>query len=293
MCQLQPQDAVATKYNNAANNHSSKKPLLDKIWPLPTLVVLALIPLLPTSFYLNRGYTVWFHLMSIGYFFTRSPFIRKILILQGTGICLGWYAAIITDWVVEGTFCHTLYRNMPGSMLPYMVLEEQQLTADDGDIGEFGYVILNTYSSWAMKAFSHVLDTIGHPGLAYLFYKLHLKAGGRIGDVLTWPVIVSAWHISRIWSMVHSYYNTGVPAWWYYGHDVYVLNNLNAYLIAYVAEGVCFGVAILCRLYWDQSSAASSLLSSLPLPMKSEEKRGEKTPALVHSESAVSTSSMI
>mmetsp|Transcript_5344 Transcript_5344/g.12138 ORF Transcript_5344/g.12138 Transcript_5344/m.12138 type:complete len:290 (+) Transcript_5344:188-1057(+) len=289
MCRLQPENEATA--NITMNN---KESLLGKIWPLPTPLVMALIPFLPQPFYLNRGYTVWFHLMSLAYFFTRSPFIRKMLILQGTGICLGWYAAIATDWFVEGAFCHTLYRNMPGSMLPYMV-QEQSVDS------ESSYIILNTYSSWAMKSLSHILDTMGHPGLAYLFYRLHRKSGGTLSDVLTWPVIVSAWHFSRIWSLVHSYYNTGTLRFWYYGHDVYVLNNLNAYLIAYVAEGVCFGVAILCRLYLDHVDQSPSF-SSLP-PMKNGTKQSydemisiderETAPTLIHSESAASASSML
>lgn len=297
MCQLS--EHAATK-NNDTNNHN--KQLFGKIswlWPLPTTVVMALIPLLPQSFYLNRGYTVWFHLMSVAYLLTRSPFVRKVLILQGTGICLGWYSAIANDWFVEETFCHTLYRNMPGSMLSYMV---QELPGN----GEGSYIILNTYSSWAMKALSHVLDTMGHPGLAYLFWRLHRQSGGTLRDVLTWPVIAFAWNFSRVWSLVHSYYNTGVPSFWYFGHDVYLLNNLNSYLIAYVGEGVCFGVAISFRLYWDRFSdqplSLPPSLSSLP-PVKncmehnyyesiSVEKQDTK-PTLIHSESAVSASSMM
>lgn len=289
MCQPE----INTPNKHVENNNN--KSWLGKIWPLPTPLVIALLPLLPTSFYLNRGYTVWFHLTSIVYFLTRSPFVRKILILQGLGICLGWYAAIAYDWFVDGTFCHTLYRNMPASMLPHMI----QAHGDDG-----GYTILNTYSSWAAKAMSHILDTIGHPGLACLFYKLHTKWGGTWNDILSWPIIVSAWHFSRTWSLVHSYYNTGTARFWYYGDDVYVLNNLNAYLIAYVVEGVCFGVAILCRVYWDRCADRSTSLS-LSLPPKKDaiaqdyhdsnslKKNLERMPALTHSDSTCSTSSMM
>lgn len=294
-------EPAATK--NGTNNHT--KTLFGKIiWPLPTFVVMALIPLLPQSFYLNRGLTVWFHLMSVVYLLTRSPFVRKVLILQGAAICLGWYTAIASDWFVDGTFCHTLYRNMPSSMLSYMVQDQPV-----GDHGEGSYIILNTYSSWAMKAWSHVLDTMGHPGLAYLFWRLHRQSGGTLRDVLTWPVIVFTWHFSRTWSLVHSYYNTGVPSFWYFGHDVYLLNSMNTFLIAYVAEGFCFGVAILFRLYWDRLSDHPSLsplsptsLSSLPPVKKNRMEKnyyegisGEKhdtKPILIHSESGVSTSSM-
>ena len=125
MCQLQPQHKVLPSKKDT-NTHT-KTWLSKKIWPLPTPLVLAMLPFLPQSLYLNRGYTVWFHLTSFVYFFTRSSFIRKVLILQGLGICLGWYAAIAHDWYVEGTFCNPLYRNMPQVMVSYMVRWEKSL----------------------------------------------------------------------------------------------------------------------------------------------------------------------
>ncbi len=274
-----------------AGRHAKKSWLPGTIRPLPPLFVMALIPLLPRSCYLNRGYTKWFHLMSVGYFLTRSPFLRRILIVQGVAVCLGWYAAIVGEWLVEGAFCHTLYRNMPPWMRPHMLRE---LPGDDDDDG--GYVILYTCSSCAMKALSHVLDLVGHPGLACLFYRSHLAHGGTLRDVLSWPVIAAAWHISRAWSAMHTYHNTGTMGLWYFGHDVYRLNNLNAYLIAYVVEGACFGMAIVCRLCWDHEERSAATLASFQ-PMIEEhgipiEKR-DVPPALVRSESAESTSSMM
>ena len=35
---------------------------------------------------------------------------------------------------------------------------------------------------------------------------------------------------------------------------MHLLNNLDAYLIAYVAEGICFVAVIALRLYWDHCS---------------------------------------
>ena len=301
-------ECMSSKQSNARQS-SSKKSLLSKVWPLSTPLVLAFLPFLPTTFYINRGYTVWFHLLSMVYLFTRSPFIRKMLILQGTGICLGWYCAIVNEYLAEGGFCHTLYRNMPGAMLPHMVEEH-------GAVGN--YTILDGHMALLMKVLSHALDTLGHPGLAYLFWKLELKSqsttttaspnNGRnsnkisiaspLRDVLTMPVIVASWHLSRTWSLVHSYYNTGTPKFWYYGHDVYLLDNLDSYLIAYIAEGVCFGMAILCRMYWDrvdqQSLSTKSMEPSYYENVISGEKlEDDSKPSLVHSESAMSSTSII
>ena len=285
MCQqLRPQTTIP-KVKGHNNVH-----LYDKIWPLPIPVAILLLSLLPTSFYLNRGYTVWFHLLSVIYLLSQSTFIRKILILQGIGICLGWYAAIATDWFVDNTFCHTLYRNMPESIMFYMIKEDES---------ESSYIILNTYTAMAMKILSHVLDTVGHPGLAYLFYRLHSNEFRRTNDddnsrsvwrdILSWEVIVTSWYLSRLWSMVHSYYNFGEVKLWYYGHDIYKLNNLNAYFIAYVVEGLCFVVAILYRLHWDRNDSDTEKNRCVENIVSVE----DKPPKLVHSESAVSTTSLM
>mmetsp|Transcript_10435 Transcript_10435/g.22974 ORF Transcript_10435/g.22974 Transcript_10435/m.22974 type:complete len:301 (-) Transcript_10435:160-1062(-) len=271
MCRFRPSsdDSLSSNANEVNANHSapqtktitssllppSIQPLISAIFPLPLPLALTLLPFLPTSSYLNRGYTVWFHLFSLTYLLTRNSFLRKILILQGTGICLGWYAAIVNEWYCDGMFCHTLYRNMPEGMIRYMI---QQLPVDDAATttviaaeGSGGYIFLDTYSAYAMIALSHVLDTLGHPILAYAFYRIHMSNGGTIRDILTWPVVVSAWHISRVWSLVHSYYNTGVFSLWYVGHDVYVLNNLDSYVVAYVWEGMLFGGVAFWKLFLE------------------------------------------
>ena len=277
-------------YEDAHSSRKNTALLLGKIWPLPPLAVMAIIPLLPQSYYLNRGYTKWFHLMSVAYFLTRSTFLRKVLVLQGIGICVGWYSVIPFDWFVDGKFCHMLYRNMPDSMLSYMV---KDLPCDDG--GECGYVIFDSLNSILMKALSHMVDIVAHPGLVFLFYGIHKRSGGTLSDIFAWPVIVVAWHVSRTWSIVHSYHNNGVLAFWYYGYDVYKLTNLDSYLVSYIAEGVCFSVAILCRLYWDHLESHSQ-----HLPMKDsvgqkrvmEEGDEDSLPNLVLSTHSVSTSSI-
>ena len=77
---------------------------------------------------------------------------------------------------------------------------------------------------------------------------------------------------------MHSHYNNNNDddddddsgnniAFWYFGHNVYILNNLDAYLIAYVAEGICFVAAIALRLYWDHCSGCG--VSSRQAELKS------------------------
>ena len=87
MCQqLRPQTTYQGKSHNNVHVYSSDHGkshnnvhLYDKIWPLPIPVAILLLSLLPTSCYLNRGYTVWFHLLSIIYLLSQSTFIRKLL----------------------------------------------------------------------------------------------------------------------------------------------------------------------------------------------------------------------
>ena len=183
-----------------------------------------------------------------------------------------------------------LYRNMPDPMLPYMVKE---LPCDDG--GECGYVILDSLSSILMKALSHIVDIVAHPGLVCLFYGLHKRSGGTLSDIFAWPVIVVAWHVSRTWSIVHSYHNNGTLAFWYYGYDVYKLTNLDSYLVSYIAEGACFSEAILCRLYWDHLELHSQLYMKHSVGQKRvfmEEGDEDSLPNLVLSTHSASTSSI-
>ena len=178
---------------------------------------------------------------------------------------------------------------MPESMMFYMIKEDES---------ESSYIILNTYTAMAMKILSHILDTLGHPGLAYLFYRLHCNefrtnnddnSRSVWRDILSWEVITSAWYLSRLWSMVHSYNNFGSVKLWYYGFHVYKLNNLNAYFIAYVVEGLCFVVAILYRLHWDRNDSDTEKNRCIENIVSVD----DKPPKLVHSESAVSTTSLM
>ena len=117
-------------------------------------------------------------------------------------------------------------------------------------------------------------------------------------DIFAWPVIVVAWHVSRTWSVVHSYHNNGIVAFWYYGYDVYKLTNLDSYLVSYIAEGVCFSFAILCRLYWGYYGKSPSISSNKIvvdqniISMEEVVEFEDSPPNLVHSPSSISTASM-
>ena len=246
------------------------------------------------------------HLCSLAYIPTRSAFLRKFVILQGVAICLGWYAAILNEYVTDGNFCHALYRNMPG----WIVRRVVRGRIDDG---YNSYVILDTYEAYMYKLLSHVLDTLGHPGIVYLFYTIHRKTGENWHHILSWEVIIAAWYTSRLWSVVHSYYNNGSWDLWYFGHDVYVLNDTSVYATAYVAEGLCFGLAILWKLCLEKRGEGSQqpqpqqhVLSEDPVMMQvvndylviptgkqSGKYEDDTKPKLVHSETAESLNSVM
>ena len=269
------------------------------------------------------------------------------------GICVGWYTAILFDYVVEGTWCHTLYRNMPDSMIGFMIQEEEScagealtttwggntpLLFDNGQQQEdcaLSYQVLDTFTAIIMKVLSHILDLVAHPGLVYLLCKIHTQQyyyhttttannNGNskkeqttvtnsnknmmttlVQDVITWPVIITAWHMSRLWSIVHTYINNNdningsfPVALWYYGYHVYKINNLNSYLASYVAEGVCFVIVILYRMYVDNSSHQQlmSILrrssKSISITKEEGEEEEDSMPTMIHSTSCISTSSI-
>jgi hypothetical protein len=51
---------------------------------------------------------------------------------------------------------------------------------------------------------------------------------------------MSTYITSRLWSVVHVYHNTGEFGLFYFGHDVYHVPDLGAWLPAYVAEGLFY-----------------------------------------------------
>jgi len=276
-------DAPATTKEPADSAHERIFGLLP---PLQLPVALSLLALLPTSAWLNRGFTVWFHILSAVYYLTRSPFLRSCLILQGADICLGWYAALAKEWFVDGKAFDSLYRNMPEALMD-KIIETRSIDGSE-------YVVLQSVEAWSARLLSHCLDLLGHPILLCVIAGVHRRRGGTLEDVCTWPVIVATWYLSRTWSAVHSFHNNGAAAGWYFGQRVYRLNDQRSYLVAYVAEAICFVTAITYRMYldWRKKSVTrdgARKFESLCIP---DEKGADEKPGLVHSESATSTSSM-
>jgi hypothetical protein len=201
-----------------------------RFWPVHPIFILIIAPFVPSSFYLNRGYTVWYNLTTIVYLLTNIEPLRRFLIVQGVGICAGWYAAMANDVISHGRFAHILYMNMPPSM-------KYEMVDASGNV-------FYTYNSLLYMGISHMLDTLLHPGIAYLLYKAHRKAGGTLDDVLSWKILGATQAMSRIWSIVHTKHNTGRIGAWYFGYDIYDLHDLDCWMPAYVAEIVMFTIMI-------------------------------------------------
>ena len=212
-------------------------------WPaVHPLVVLAVVPLLPTYFFMNRGFTQWFHWGFIAYLLTGRPdFLRRFQVIIGGAVCVGWYLAVAHEYLVHGRVCHLLYNNMPGAMKALM-LENGHLAS--------GGIITNNATALAAIGVSHIVDLVAHPYLTYVAWKLHTSRGGSLRNLVTWDVLASAYALRVLYATSHQYYNWGyVASPFYYGFEVYHIDNLDAYTAAYIGEGVWFAGLIVWKAY--------------------------------------------
>jgi hypothetical protein len=290
-----PTPTAIQKQSELSLNNNKAKPEAEskyKYWPLHPLAVLALLPLLPTEFYLNRGYTQWFHWTAIAYLLTGSAFLRRFLVVQGTGITLGWYSAIANDWYWNGKFCHVLYLNMPSTMTTVML----------DSTSETSVLLLDSWQSVAVMGASHVLDTLGHPLLTLYFYRLHSRSGGSLRDLLSWNIVVSTYMLSRLWSLTHTLYNYGTTGWggiFYVGHDIYIMEDLNSWMAAYVAEGLFYSAIVLYKIFFEERQLEPRTVEATKTKTESSSKATgsvdavvDTKPSLVPSDSGVSMESM-
>jgi len=191
-----------------------------------------------SNLYLNRGFTVWFHLIILFYFLTEIEFLRRSLVVLGLSVTVGWYFALWNDWYEHGRFGHILYMNMPNTMMSLMV-------------DETGHVV-NTPDSVPIKIASHVLDVLAHPGITYALWRAHrrdLSSRRTVCDVITVQTVVSTWVLSRCWSILHLIHNGHGFGIFYAGYDVYNCHDLDSWFAAYIGETIvyCGYVAILIR----------------------------------------------
>lgn len=248
--------------------------------PVHPLVIVAMMPLCPTWFFLNRGFTQWFHWGIIFHLMTgRTDYTRRFLVLIGCGVCAGWYSAVVFEYFAYGRLCELLYNNMPHSMKAVMLT--------NGHLASGG-IITDTAPALANLAATHIIDFLAHPYLAHVVWKMHTSRGGTLKSLLTWDVVVPAYIWTRVYSIVHMYYNNGyVDGLYYYGYDVYNIDNLESYTAAYLGEALFYVAAVVYMVYCKTGTGES--LSPKQLSNLCVEDR--QKPKLVQSESCFSTSS--
>lgn len=271
----------------AALVSGSKRTGLSKPRTFAPLTVLAIIPFLPKWVYINRGFTQWFHWVAIIYLLTAWEFLERFQAMIGFSICLGWYCSIIYAAYQHGEFMTILYENMPDAIKHGIF---------DNETDRIDYT-----SPLALKMMlvAHMLDFLGHPLLTFFFWYRHRSRGGTLSEILTWPVILSTYLFSRIWSLTHTTYNFGQPGFFYVGHDVYIVENLDCWIPAYVAESVVYLFAVVYKIFLDRkpsSIPSSKILNgqddpARKLPCTTSTKKSitdTKAPRLVYSNSTMS-----
>jgi hypothetical protein len=175
-------------------------------WPLvrsPYLVIALLLPVLPLkSMLFNAGYTKWFHWVSLVHLITQNKFLSKFLAVMGMTVTLGWWASMLYDLFLYGRLAHILHLNMPFTdrMVVAVIGNGNSGNSSGNSTLSAGRqtVVYNEYTLPYIFV-SHVLDMLGHPVLALYYWKIN---GWDMGRIFTWPVLVSAYLLSRTWSLV-------------------------------------------------------------------------------------------
>lgn len=231
-----------------------------QFWPVSPWLLVCFLPLMPTEMFLNRGYTLWFNWGVLAFFLTRNEKLCQFLAIQGTSVCLGWYSSVAMERILQGTFFHLLYNNSP------QVLREMLMDND---------VMIFTWKALSLRVLVHLFDLIAHPLLTLWCWR---KLGSREFAVSS---IVASYGCSRVWSLLHSFYNQGYFSFHYVGHDIYNVNDLRLWYPAYIAEYIWHGF-LLSEVYRRHSHSSKKVYSTY---------QDSKPPLLTQSESGLSVGS--
>jgi hypothetical protein len=252
-------------------------------WPMsPASALVLLAAVVPTTCYVNRGFTQWFHWAGIFYLLTQWQFMEQFQIVSGTSICLGWYASLAYEFFQHDRFCHPLYRNMPEGLMEYY-----HFVVDGEDGSQSTRLDFQSNTALVALSFAHLLDLLAHPLLTCYFWRRHAARGRTLKDAFSWPVILAAYAYSRLWSLTHTKYNTGEFGLWYFGFDVYVMDNLDSWYPAYIAESCTYTSIVVWKL-WEAGSISNVFRKKNSTHRKDDYK---KKPELLLSESSLSINS--
>lgn len=253
MCRLTPANTKASTTDSASiSKNKSYSFSFPRLWPLPLWLVIAAFPLLPTSCYLNQGYTKWFHWCSVAFLLTQNKTLCQFLAVQGLLICVGWYCSLSLDYIWNDRFMHILYRNMP-SVIEKYILEGANIT------GQNILVLPSTTLSCLLgQLVACSLDLLLHPGLTYYFWRRCYKSSAlpcSWNDIISWKILGAALVLSRLWSITHNWlHSNGKIQFYYFGTEVYNVapDSEHLWMAAYVGEtittvGIVAGKLLIAR----------------------------------------------
>jgi hypothetical protein len=210
---------------------------------LPLWFVLACLPLLPSSCFINRGYTQWFLWGAIVYKLTHHPLLPPFLAVQGLLINVGWYMTLTLDYVQDGRFLHILIRNMPEILTVPHVVDGPNVTGQE-------IRVHRTTTSFLGQLLCLGLDLCIHPLLCYYFWYTCWNSGLTTHkDIASWKNIIAAVLFSKIWSILHCWIHYETWGLYYYGSHVYTVpeNVDHLWTAAYVGEATAI---VLLRLHY-------------------------------------------
>ena len=213
------------------------------LWPLPLWLVLCCLPLLPSSCFIDLGYTKWWLWGVIVYGLTQDARLPPFLAVQGLWLNVGWYMALGLDYLEGGRLLHILFRNMPEFIYGFII--------DGPNVTGQEIVIQQTTASVIFRLVCVALDLCIHPLLCYYFWRCCWKSGKTLTDICSWRVLASALILSRTWSIVHCWIHHDKFGLYYYGNDVYstTANSDPMWTAAYVGETIALiGLLVACKL---------------------------------------------
>lgn len=282
-----------------AVSHETKKVLYSKDasvetpktgWfrPIHPLALAAMLPFCPEWFFFNRGFTQWFHWGFVFYLITgKSEWARRFLVVQGGGVCAGWYAAVAFEYFYYGRLCHLLYNNMPAELRAIYLV--------NGKLASGG-IITDNLAALSSLALTHLIDLLAHPIMTYIIWKMHKSRGGTFRSLCSMDILVANYIWCRVYSCTHWYYNDGVLGFFYNGWDVYNIDNAESYTIAYIGEGLFYLFMVGCYFYFKSGESLQSGTTrdeSEDVPSSKQlAKEDKQRPKLVQSESSFSTTSI-
>lgn len=174
--------------NQQKDNNACLWPVVSPLFLIGIAILLPVaLPLLKSMLF-NAGYTKWFHWLSLVHLLTQNTFLSRLLAVMGMTVTLGWWASMLYDLVMYGRLAHILHLNMPFT-------DRMVILAATNNV----QIVVYNEQTLPYILFSHLLDTLGHPVLALYYWKVN---NCDICRICTWPVLVSAYMLSRTWSLV-------------------------------------------------------------------------------------------